>query len=60
MTQWCLLFYFLVVGSKLTKVGALHEVVSGVFGVTFLHQTWDGVESGEVVSMETVVMFQPA
>lgn len=44
----------------LTEVGAGHEIVAGVFGVCAVHMSSYRMESGEVVSMETVVVLQPA
>ena len=44
----------------LTKVGALHEVVAHVFGVGTHHGAADGVELGELVPVETVVVVLPA
>lgn len=45
---------------ELTKVGARHEVPAGVLGVVTAHLSGYRVEPGEVVSMETVVVLQPA
>lgn len=45
---------------NLTKVGTSHEVIPGVFWIGPVHLSSYGVEPGEVVSMETVVVFQPA
>lgn len=45
---------------KLTTVGAGHEIVTGVFRVCAVHMSGYRMESGEVVSMETVVVLQPA
>lgn len=45
---------------KLTKVGAGHEIVTGVFWVCAVHMSGYRMKSGEVVSMETVVALQPA
>ena len=44
----------------LTKVGALHEVVARVFGIGAGHAAGDGVELGELVAVETVVVVLPA
>lgn len=46
--------------AELTKVGAVHEIVPGVLRVGAVHVTGYRVEPGEVVSMETVVVLQPA
>lgn len=45
---------------QVTKVGAGHEVVTGIFWVCAVHMSGDRMESGEVVSIETVVVLQPA
>lgn len=45
---------------ELTKVGASHEVIAGVLWVATAHLSGYRVEPGEVVSMETVVVLQPA
>lgn len=45
---------------KLTKVGAGHEIITGVFRVCAVHMSGYRMESGEVVSMETVVVLHPA
>lgn len=45
---------------QLTKVGAGHEIVTGIFWVCAVHMSSYRVEPGEVVSMETVVVLHPA
>lgn len=45
---------------QLTKVGAGHEIATGIFWVCAIHLSSYRMESGEVVSMETVVVLQPA
>lgn len=45
---------------QLTKVRTGHEIVTGVFWVCAVHMSGYRMEPGEVVSMETVVVLQPA
>lgn len=46
-------------GVQLTEVGAGHEIFTGIFWVRAVHMSSYRIESGEVVSMETVVVLQP-
>lgn len=48
------------VHEELTKVGASHEIIAGVLWVGTVHLSGYWMEPGEVVSMETVVVLQPA
>ncbi len=50
----------LTVLDELTKVWTPHEVIAGIFWVGSIHLSGYGVEPGKVVSMETVVVLQPA
>lgn len=45
---------------KLTEIGASHEVVSCLFGVFAVHFPSFGVELGEHVTVETVIVFHKA
>lgn len=57
-TQSVIRFIFML--DALTKVFTLHEVISGVLWVLARHLPGYRVEFGEVVSMEAVVVLQPA